>query len=158
MCVCVYIVAYRPVAKQWLSKQRPLLGNARNIHACSNRRTAFSMWPAPRLLLCNGAVDTPLQESRDYSLRGPFCGVFFKTIGATAQLRDIRRAVTTWAWEAEGSSLLRAVARERLLKTQQNGQSLGGWYDDLWILEISGGAVITCTSKRCIQVVSKSIH
>jgi hypothetical protein len=38
------IVAYRPVAKQSLGKQRPLLGNARNIHACDNRRTVFSMW------------------------------------------------------------------------------------------------------------------
>jgi hypothetical protein len=36
-------VAYTLVAKQWLCKQRPLLGNARN-----NRRTVFSMWPAPR--------------------------------------------------------------------------------------------------------------
>jgi hypothetical protein len=32
----VHIVAYRPVAKQWLSKQRPLLGSARNIHARNN--------------------------------------------------------------------------------------------------------------------------
>jgi hypothetical protein len=27
-----FIVAYRPVPKQWLSKQQPLLGNARNTH------------------------------------------------------------------------------------------------------------------------------
>jgi hypothetical protein len=27
------IVAYRPVAKRWLCKQQPLLGNARNMHA-----------------------------------------------------------------------------------------------------------------------------
>jgi hypothetical protein len=37
-----------------------LLGNARNIHE-RNNRTAFSMWFAPRPLLCNGAVNTPLQ-------------------------------------------------------------------------------------------------
>jgi hypothetical protein len=41
-------VAYRPVAKRWLCKQRPLLGNARNIHARNNRRTVFSMWSVPR--------------------------------------------------------------------------------------------------------------
>jgi hypothetical protein len=41
-------VAYRPVTKQWLYIQRPLLNNARNIHACNNRRTAFSMWSVPR--------------------------------------------------------------------------------------------------------------
>jgi hypothetical protein len=33
-------VAYRPVAKPRLCKQRPLLGNARN-------RTVFSMWFVP---------------------------------------------------------------------------------------------------------------
>jgi hypothetical protein len=31
------IVAYGPVTEQWLCKQRPLLGNACNIHASSNR-------------------------------------------------------------------------------------------------------------------------
>jgi hypothetical protein len=36
------IVAYRPVAKRWFCKQRPLLWSARNIHACNNRRTVFS--------------------------------------------------------------------------------------------------------------------
>jgi hypothetical protein len=40
------------------------------------------------------------------------------------QLRDIRRTETTSEWEAEGSSLLEAVARERLLKTQQAGKIL----------------------------------
>jgi hypothetical protein len=29
--------AYRPGAEQWLCKQRPLLGNAHNIHARNNR-------------------------------------------------------------------------------------------------------------------------
>jgi hypothetical protein len=38
-------VAYRPVAKQWLDNQRPLVRNVRNIHA-HNRRTVFSMWSA----------------------------------------------------------------------------------------------------------------
>jgi hypothetical protein len=35
------IMSYRPVGKRWLCKQRPLLGNARNIHARNNRRTLF---------------------------------------------------------------------------------------------------------------------
>jgi hypothetical protein len=40
-----HIVAYGPVTKQWLYKQRPLLGDTRNIHvyACNNRRTAVSV-------------------------------------------------------------------------------------------------------------------
>jgi hypothetical protein len=33
------IVAYRPVAKQWLCKQRSLLGNAGNMYARNNRKT-----------------------------------------------------------------------------------------------------------------------
>jgi hypothetical protein len=41
-------VSYRPVSKRRLCKQRPLLGNARNIHAHNNRRTVFCMWPMPR--------------------------------------------------------------------------------------------------------------
>jgi hypothetical protein len=31
-------VAYTPVTKRWLCKQRTLLGNAHNIHAPSNRK------------------------------------------------------------------------------------------------------------------------
>jgi hypothetical protein len=37
-------------------------------------------------------------------------------------LQDIRQRVTTKAWEAEVSPLLKAVARERLLKTQLAGE------------------------------------
>jgi hypothetical protein len=36
-CIIENIVAHRPVAKQWLCKQRPLLGNDRNAHARINR-------------------------------------------------------------------------------------------------------------------------
>jgi hypothetical protein len=42
------IVTYRLVAKRWLCKQRPLLGNARNIHARNNRRAMFCTWSVPR--------------------------------------------------------------------------------------------------------------
>jgi hypothetical protein len=54
------IVTYRLVVKQWLGKQRPLLGNASNIDAHDSRRTVFYMWSAP----CNCAVNTPLYNSR----------------------------------------------------------------------------------------------
>jgi hypothetical protein len=36
-------LAYTPVAKQWLYKQRQLLNNARNIHVRNNRKTVFSV-------------------------------------------------------------------------------------------------------------------
>jgi hypothetical protein len=38
---CQYIVTYRPVAKRGLCKQRPLLVNARNIHARNIRTTGL---------------------------------------------------------------------------------------------------------------------
>jgi hypothetical protein len=34
--VHAYIMAYRPVAKQWFCKQRPLLDNACNMYARNN--------------------------------------------------------------------------------------------------------------------------
>jgi hypothetical protein len=49
-----FIVAYRPVAKQWLRKQRPLLGKACNIHARNNRTTGLF-----NPFVSNGSVNTP---------------------------------------------------------------------------------------------------
>jgi hypothetical protein len=57
-----HTVAYRSVAKHWLCIQWPLLGNASSIHARSNRRTVFSMRPAPRPFLCNGVINTSVQQ------------------------------------------------------------------------------------------------
>jgi hypothetical protein len=54
--------------------------------------------------------------------------------------------VRTWAIEAEEFPLSEAVARERLVKTQEVGQRLSGCRGGLWIVEISGGAVIACSS------------
>jgi hypothetical protein len=50
-------MAYRPIAEQRLCNERPLLRNARNIHARNNRRTVFSMWSTPRPFICNGSVN-----------------------------------------------------------------------------------------------------
>jgi hypothetical protein len=46
-----------------------------------------------------------------------------------------------WEREAQESLLLVAVARERLMKTQQAGKRLSVWCGDLESVEISGGAV-----------------
>jgi hypothetical protein len=85
------------------------------------------------------------------------CDEMSSTDSEVEQLHH-RRTVTTWALEAKGSPLLEAVARERLLKTQQAGKRLSGCCGDLWIVEISGGAVITCSSESCVWVVKKCIH
>jgi hypothetical protein len=54
----------------------------------------------------------------------------------------------TCAREAEESPLLEAVARERPVKTQQAGKTLNGRCGDLWIVEISGDALIACSPSR----------
>jgi hypothetical protein len=53
---------------------------------------------------------------------------------------------------AEESPLLEAVARERLVKIQQTGKGLAG------AMEISGGAVITCSYESCVKVINKSSY
>jgi hypothetical protein len=63
-----------------------------------------------------------------------------------------------WERKAEESPLLEAIARERLMKRQQAGKRFSGCCGDLWIVEISGGAVIASTSESCIKVCNKSGH
>jgi hypothetical protein len=46
--------------------------------------------------------------------------------------------------EAEESTLLEAITREQLMKTQRAGK---GYACAVWIVQISGGAVITSSSE-----------
>jgi hypothetical protein len=62
------------------------------------------------------------------------------------------------AREAAESPLLEAVGREQLLKIQQAGKRLSDCCGDLYSVEISNSAVITCSSEWCVQVVNKSIR
>jgi hypothetical protein len=48
----MHIATHRPVAKQWLRKQRPFLGNGRNIHVRNNRTRLCNPF------LSNGFVNT----------------------------------------------------------------------------------------------------
>jgi hypothetical protein len=66
------------------------------------------------------------------------------------QLRDIRWTGRTSEREAEESPLIEVVARERLVKTEQAEKRLSGSCDDFLIVEISGGAVIACSSESCV--------
>jgi hypothetical protein len=57
-----------------------------------------------------------------------------------------------WAREVEEFPLLQDVARERLTKIQQAGKRLRGCCGDLWIVEISGGAVVpSCVYKWSVN-------
>jgi hypothetical protein len=73
------------------------------------------------------------------------------------ELWDIRRDSNDVSTEAEEYLLLEAVARKRLVKTQQAGK-LGVCCGDLWSVEISDYAVITCTYELCVYMANKSIH
>jgi hypothetical protein len=98
-----YIVAYRSVAKRWLCKQRPLLGNARN-----SRRTAFSVVRAEAISgqrLCkhvpyatdtNATIELLLETA--YFLCGPCNDVITRTVGAVSLVvSSISQRTTVWA-------------------------------------------------------------
>jgi hypothetical protein len=54
-----------------------------------------------------------------------------------------------WAREAKESSLLEAVARERMVYTA-GWKRLSRCYGGLWNVEISGGIVIAFSSESCV--------
>jgi hypothetical protein len=67
-------------------------------------------------------------------LRGPYRDVISKVSCGTVVSREWR--------QDEECTLLEPVARERLVKTQQAGETSA--------VEISGGAVIACSSESCV--------
>jgi hypothetical protein len=79
-------VAYRHVAKRWLYKQRPLLGNVRNVHSRNSRTTGLC-----NPFLGNESVNTPLQQWsycwKRCFLFGPCEVLIKKRIGATSSVK-----------------------------------------------------------------------
>jgi hypothetical protein len=86
------IVTYKPVAKRWLCKQRPLLGNARNIIACNNRRNVFYVVRAATVAVQRRGKHASAKIKALCFLRGPCRWVFLKTVGET-ELSSVREAV-----------------------------------------------------------------
>jgi hypothetical protein len=80
-------MAYRPVAKQRLYKQRPLLGTACNIHTRNNIRTVFNVVCAATVTVQGRGKHAPTIVEGLCFLRGPARGVILKTTGATVHLR-----------------------------------------------------------------------
>jgi hypothetical protein len=67
------IVSYRPVAKRWFCKQRPLLGNDHNMHERNNRRTVFLMVRATAVsgqLLC---IHVPAATDTNATIQDRYC-------------------------------------------------------------------------------------
>jgi hypothetical protein len=90
-------LAYRPVAKWWLCKQRQLLGNAGNIQPRNNRKTVFSgVGPAAvsrQRLGQHVHVATNMHATIELFLETVFrtrlCkGVIWKTIEATQSVEN----------------------------------------------------------------------
>jgi hypothetical protein len=125
---------YRPVTKGWLCKQLPLLGN--------DSVNTFPLLGSTLLIMqqLNYTVETwcfyvVSASGQSYNQIVQFC---------TGRCEE-----RTWPREAEESPLLEAVARERLVKTQQAGRRLSGCCGDLWIVGIGDGSVIACSTKSC---------
>jgi hypothetical protein len=121
----VNIVAYRPAAEEWLHKQRPFLGNGsvNTFPLLGSRFLTMQQLEATTkglFFLCGPWRDV-ISKGRTY-LRVQFC---------TGGCED-----RSWKHEAEESTLLEAVARERLVKTQH-------------ALKGSAGAVVICELWRC---------
>jgi hypothetical protein len=122
-------VAYRPVAKQSFYKQRPLLCNARNIHAINIRRTVFSV---VRKGTASGqqhgkhvpaVTDTKATIEERCFLCSPCRDVITRTDGTMTSVELVEFCTggcedRTQAREHEESPLLEAVTRERLMKTK----------------------------------------
>jgi hypothetical protein len=110
----VYIVAHRPAAKRGLCKQRPFLGSD-SVHTFPILGSRF---------LIMQQLDTTMDEL--CFLCGP-CRVGISK-GQSSFSQSCTRSCEerTWAREAKESLLLEAVARERLVKTQQAWKGLAG--------------------------------
>jgi hypothetical protein len=56
----------------------------------------------------------------------------------------------TWARETEESTLLEAVCQGTANEDTEGWERLSGFCGNLWIVEISGGTVITYTYQSCV--------
>jgi hypothetical protein len=114
--IILHNVTYRPVAKRWLSKQRPLLGNSRNIHTRNMEELYFRCGPCQDIITERYGAKLVVSQ---------FC------MGGCED--------RTWVHEPEESSLLEAVDREWLVKTQQAGKDLAGALVncELWRLAVA---------------------
>jgi hypothetical protein len=89
------IVENRHIAKQWLCKQRPFLGKARNIHASNNKRTVFSVIRAANVSVkwlgkhVSAATDTKATIKERRFLCGPCRELITRTTGAMSSVDSL---------------------------------------------------------------------
>jgi hypothetical protein len=116
-------VAYGPTAKQWLCKQRPLLGNAHNIHTCNNRMTG--LW---NLFLSNGSVNMfPWQHtSATIEERRFLCGSCQNIISRVSHILELELS-TVQLSEVMWSSWLVSERVQLSVGSQPVKRRLGRW-------------------------------
>jgi hypothetical protein len=172
----VHIVAYRPVAKLWLCKQWPLLGNARNIHTCNNR--TMGLWNP---FLSNGLVNTFLwRRRRDTTIQlqwkwwcfllGPSQGCIVRTLGQLRQFswksvceEKTRRLVWNGCQpgtqlvegcQLRGSSVRQAVKKRDSCKRASVKRRLSVWYLECVIQwDCYSSCVKSIARKRLVETV-----
>jgi hypothetical protein len=111
-------VAYRPVAKHYLCKQRPLLCNTRN-----NRKIVFSVVRAAAFSGQQLGKHVPAATDTNSTIeeRCFLCGlcrdVIARTVGAMSSVVAYTPDSNEVSAEAEESPLLRVVTKQRLGKT-----------------------------------------
>jgi hypothetical protein len=126
ICVIYSIVAYRPVAKRWLCKQRPFLGN-----------DLVNTFPLLGRFLIKQQLD--YNNENWVFLRGPCRDVIIKAWSLWRESSSREAVKRTSARETEESPLFEAIVRKRLVKTQQarKGLAFPVVICELWRLAIA---------------------
>jgi hypothetical protein len=111
----VDFVVYRPIAKQRLCKQRQFLGNV--------SVNTFTLLGSRFLIIIMQQLD--YNNGNCVFLRGPCRDVISKWQSQLIVLYGglWREDLSSWSWRI---TTVKAVARERLMKTQQAGKRLAG--------------------------------
>jgi hypothetical protein len=153
-----HTLGYRPVGKRSLCKQRSLLGNAHKMHAHNNRRPVLYM--VRFATVSRQLFGKHLPFARHEILNNATVGL--KKWKRLFLLHDSKQVTKSRSWvlyESLWSKDLSAwssritTARGRCQGTA--GENTAGRIrlsvccGDLWIMKISGGAVITCTYELC---------
>jgi hypothetical protein len=161
----IYILGYRPVPKQSLCKQRPLLGNARNIHPRNNRMTGLC-----NQFQSNGLVNTPtaivlLLETVFYigSVQSG-CKEEFSwelAVEFRSSMLAVSRELGRWSWEFRCGMLTSGQRRDHASWSISLGRSrcqetASGNCNRLRTLVCVCQWSVKCSFEECIQVVNKS--
>jgi hypothetical protein len=164
----VHIVACRPVAKQWLRKQRPLLGNARNNRttglcnpflSISSVNTPTTMGILLETVFSVGSVQSceeefswdsavELRSSKSAVIRELGSARETEKMTLPVQMCSVNQRAAAWPPKLKYLHCVKSVARKRLMETVNRLRTLVCMCQ--WIVK--------CSSEWCMQVVNKPIQ